>query len=247
MFAAAALAVAGPPSGGVLPAEQAAYDAMIIEQAKIADARFNGSRCDAAQVEVVSIRPWKITSRPDMIVWREKVRVAGCGRTSVENLNIGRFEGTPPWRMTSGLPGDSLAEVDLQEWTYKAAVDEVFQDLGAGCEVRLADVYIAGRPGDVAVAPPGAAAPTTSKGHPGIVLPDALRPHLEGLDLTGAWMEVWPFQVCGKDRTLGVTFLPRKDGRGSFPLFMPIWTEVAAHGPSALPAPASALPSAAVP
>ncbi|MFT4252828.1 MAG: hypothetical protein QM608_10110 [Caulobacter sp.] len=237
MFVAAALAVAGPPPGGVLPAEQAAYDAMIAEQAKIADARFNGSRCDDAQVEVVAVRPWKITDHPDMIVWRVKARITGCGRTAVENLSIGRFEGAPPWRMAGGLPGNSLVEMDMQEDLYRAAVAEVRKGLDAGCETRLADVYVAAKPGDLSVALPGARRPEPSKGRPGIVLPESLLPYVDALDLKGAWVEVWPFQVCGRDRTLGVTLLPEKNRRGALPMFMPIWIEVEAHGPRARPPP----------
>lgn len=235
VFAAAALAVAAPPTGGVFPAEQAAYDAMVADQARSAEARFSGSRCGDARVEVVEVKPAALADNPDMLVWRTKVRVDGCGRSSVQNLNVGRFTGAPPWLMTSGLPGDSLAETGLQEGVYKAAVAEVRRGFVAGCDIRLADAYIAAKPGDLIVALPGVEPPPVSKGRPQVSLPDTLLPHVANLDLASAWVEVWPFQVCGKDRTLGVAFLPRKDGRGGVPMFMPIWSEIEAHGQSARP------------
>ena len=52
-------------------------------------------------------------------------------------------------------------------------------------------------------------------------------------------MEVWPFKVCDTDRTLGVLFIPKKDGSSSLFLFLPIWQQVEAHGPGAVPAPVS--------
>lgn len=236
VIAAAVLAAASPPPGGVLPAEQSTYDVMLTEQAQTADAMFNGSRCHDAKVNVVALTPWKITDHPDLIVWREKVRVTGCGRTSVENVNVGRFGGSPPWRITSGLPGDSLADMNLQQSTYPAAVAQARQGLDASCEVQLRDVYIAARSGEVDVRQPGANASKSRKGQPQIVLPDNIEPYLDTLDLSSAWMEVWPFQVCDRDRTLGVVFLPRKDRAASLSLFLPIWPQIEAHGPGARPA-----------
>lgn len=88
--------VAALPSGGVEPQEKAAYDALLAAQALAADKTFFGAACDGAKVEVVSIMPWKIAAHPELVVWREKVRVTGCGHSSVENVNVGRVGGTPP-------------------------------------------------------------------------------------------------------------------------------------------------------
>lgn len=240
VLAALVLATATLPAGGVLPDEQAAYDAMLAQQVRAADAMFGGSPCEDAKVEVVAVMPGKIADHPDLIVWREKVRVEGCGRTSVENVNVGRLGGSPPWRMTTGLPGDSFAEMTLQESTLPAAAAQARQGLDAGCRVQLADVYVAARSGEVDVLPPGGAGTGPSEGRPQITLPENAKPYLNELDLASAWMEVWPFRVCDKDRTLGVVFLPRKDRTASLFLFLPIWQQIEAHGPGARPAPAPA-------
>jgi hypothetical protein len=58
------------------------------------------------------------------------------------------------------------------------------------------------------------------------------------LDLTKAWAEVWPFTLCGQDRTSLVVFMPLRQGGQSFYLFLPVWEQILAHGPGARPTPA---------
>jgi len=58
---------------------------------------------------------------------------------------------------------------------------------------------------------------------------------LDKLSLSEAWMEVWPFNICGHDRTLAVVFIPLKDHTSSLYLFLPVWQQVEAHGPGARP------------
>src|SRR5580698_123401 len=154
VVAATVLAVM-PPAGGVEVSEQAAYDQMLAAQARGADKMYAGSACGTSKVEVVSITPWKITDHPDLVVWRERVRVTGCGRSSIENVNVGRLGGSPPWKMVSGVPGESLAEMNLQSSAYPAAVENARQGFAADCRVSLADAYIAALPGDADVELPG--------------------------------------------------------------------------------------------
>jgi hypothetical protein len=234
LFLAAALAVS-PPRGGVLPDEAAAYDAMLAGRPRTANDLFLGS-CPDAKVEAVSIRPWKIVDQPDLIVWREKVRVTGCGHTAIENVNIGRVGGSPPWRMTTGLPGESLADMDLQGSTFPAATAEVRASLAECPTASLNDVYVAALPGGVDISPPGSPTPRTRGGRPAVTLPDTAAPMLDKLALSDAWMEVWPFSLCGRDRTLGVVFIPLKDRSASVHLFLPIWPQIEADGPGARPA-----------
>ena len=85
-----------PPPGGVLPGESGAYDAMVAAKARAADQSFSGAACDNTTVEVVSITPRTIADQPQLIEWRERVRVTGCGRSAIENLNVGRLAGEPP-------------------------------------------------------------------------------------------------------------------------------------------------------
>jgi hypothetical protein len=235
----AAALVAGPPRGGVLAGEEAAYQAMLAARARAANNAFMNAACDDAKVETIAIQPWRIVDRPDLIVWRARVSVTGCGHSAVENVNIGRLDGSPPWRMTTGLPGTTLADMNLQEHTLPAAVAQARAGLPADCQpVSLNDVYLAARPGDVDLSAPGAPRPKPRVGHPGIALPDAAGP-ADKLALSEAWMEVWPFNVCGHDRTLGVVFIPLKNHTESLHVFLPIWQQIEAHGPGAGPAPVS--------
>jgi hypothetical protein len=232
----AAALVASLPQGGVLPGEQVDYDAMLAGQARGAFRTFVGSSCDDAKVDVVSIKPWKILDHPSLIVWREKVRVTGCGHSSIENVNVGRVGGTPPWKMTSGLPGESLADMNLQSSTFPAAEAQAKASLPADCQAEsLADVYVAARPGGVNIVLPGAPSQVPDDGRPTVTIQGTTMP-LDKLQLSGAWMEVWPFTACGHDRTLGIVFIPYKDGRASQYVFLPVWQQIEAHGPGARPA-----------
>jgi hypothetical protein len=235
IIAAAAIVTALPP-GGVLANEQPAFQEMLAKQARAADAAFAGSSCEDANVEPISIMPWKIDEHPDLVVWREKVRVTGCGRTAIENINVGRLGGSLPWRMTNGLPGDTLAEMPLQQNTLPAAIAKAREGLDATCKSQLADVYIAARPGQMDVVAPGATPSLREAWRPRIDLPDNLNPLLALLDLPNAWMEVWPFTVCGRDRTTGVVFIPKKDRTASLYLVLPVWHQIEAHGAGARPA-----------
>jgi len=239
MFAGLLLATTlatAPPHGGVLPGEEAAYEAMLTARARAANDAFMNAACDDAKVETIAIQPWRIIDRPELIVWRARVSVTGCGHSAVENVNIGRLDGSPPWRMTTGLPGTTLADMNLQGSTLPAAAAQARAGLPADCQpVSLNDVYLAARPGDVDLSAPGAPPPKPRVGHPGITLPDTTGP-MDKLALSEAWMEVWPFNVCGHDRTLGVVFIPLKDHSESLSVFLPIWQQIEAHGSGARPA-----------
>jgi hypothetical protein len=211
---------------------------MLTARAIAADKAFNMSTCADVRVEGVSTTPSNIRHRPQLIVWRERMRVTGCGHSSILNLYVGRVGGQPPWRMTAGLPGETLAETTLQSSAFPAAVAQARANLPPDCQgsVILNDVYVAARPGGVDVFPP-AAVRTHRKGRPSITLPQTATPIFDQLDLSAAWMEIWPFEACGHDRTLAVVFIPRRDQTTSFYLFLPIWRQLAAHGPGGRPAP----------
>jgi hypothetical protein len=105
---------ASPPRGGVLAGETAQYEALVAAQVRAADKAFTESDCPGSKLEVVSSIPAKAADHPEVIIWREKVRVTGCGHSSIENINIGRVGGDPPWRMKTGLPGETYADMNLQ-------------------------------------------------------------------------------------------------------------------------------------
>jgi len=227
---------AAPPQGGVLPGEVAAYDHLLAAQARAADKAFTGSVCDEAQVEVISITPTQVSDRPGLIAWHEKVRVTGCGHSAIENANVGRFGGDPPWQIATGLPGVSIADMTLQRSTLAPAVAQAKIGLSADCQtVSLRDVYLAAKQGDVELYAPGVPPTHVGAGHPAVELPAAALHMVDQLSVADAWMEVWPFEVCGHDRTLGVVFIPLKDHQSTMHIFLPIWQQIEAHGQRAGP------------
>ena len=236
--AASASAPLSPPAGGVQPREQAAYDAQIAKEARAAADLFSGSPCKDATVTVLRITPVKIAEKPDLIAWREKVKVEGCGAASVQNLNVGRVGGASPWKISHGLPGDSLAEINLQETTLPDAIIQARDGLPNSCTtVKIGDLYVAALPGNVDLLQPGAPEPDQVAGHATLTLPEEILPDVDKLDLSAAWMEVWPLKPCDLDRIMGVVFVPTKDHARSAYLFIPIWQQVHDKGSDALPTP----------
>lgn len=232
-----AAAASAPPPEGVRPDEKAAYGVLLRKEALAADAEFNGA-CADAKTEHVSTLPWKLADQPATPVWREKVRVTGCGRTAIENINVARLGGASTWRLVHGLPGDTLL-VDLQPQrvALNAALEAAQPGLPAGCSgFALADIYIGARPGKLTFLKPGEG----SDGRHGVVvsLPPDLEAHRADYDLARAWAEVWPMKVCGKDRTTMVVLLPGAGKAGGRYILMPIWQQIEAHGEGARPKPA---------
>ena len=236
---AAAVAAIAPPAGGVQPSEQAAYDAMVAKEARDAADLFRGGPCKDATVSVTRITPVKLSDNPNMPAWREKVRVEGCGAASTQSLNIGRVGGKTIWKMSHGLPGDSLADTNLQESVLPAFVAQTREGVASSCTTtKVSDIYLAARPGEVEVEAPGAPPATAGKARISIALPgDLPAADAAKLDLTSAWMEVWPLKACDQDRTMGIVFIPTKDGGQAAYLFIAVWQQVLANGPGAMPAP----------
>ena len=236
---AAAVAAIAPPQGGVQPNEQAAYDAMVAKEALSAADLFRGGPCKDATASVARITPVELSDNPNMVAWREKVKVEGCGAASMQNLNIGRVGGKTTWKMSHGLPGDSLADTNLQESVLPAFVAQTREAVSKSCSTtKVSDIYLAARPGEVEVEAPGAPPATASKVRIAIALPgDLSAADTARLDLTSAWMEVWPLKACDQDRTMGIVFIPTKDGGQAAYLFISVWQQVLANGPGAMPGP----------
>ncbi|MBV9994871.1 MAG: hypothetical protein JO127_06630 [Caulobacteraceae bacterium] len=236
----AAAAVAAPPTDAVRPEERPAYEAMLAVKAREAERTYSGSACESAKVRRLGAQlVVSVADHPELMLWRERVKVSGCGRSSIQNINVGRTGGSPPWRMAAGLPGDSLADMTLQQNAYPAAITEARASVPSGCRHQaLTDVYIAARPGGVDVSLPDAPAAAANGARPFVKLPDSAKELAPKLDLAQAWMEVWPFQFCGRDRTLEVVFVPIRDQSTSLYLFLPVWRQIEAQGPRARPVPA---------
>lgn len=235
----AAAVAASPLQGGVLPGETNRYDAMVAAEARAADRRFSGEACPDATVEMVSTAEAKLIDNPRLVAWRQRVRVTGCGHSSVENISVARSGDEPPWRMAAGLPGETYTDTILQGTVYPAAFAQAKIGVADDCKTEtLGDIYVAARPGNLDVAAPGAAPVTASRDRPMVSLPATLEPLRDKLALGAAWLEVWPFAACGHDRTLGVVFIPLKDQSKSLYLFIPIWRQVDANGAVQRPSPA---------
>lgn len=142
------------PQGGVLAGEQASFDTALAAKARLADQTYRGW-CADTHVQVVLVTPWKYADRPDMVAWLEKVRVTGCGHSSIENINVGRMGGAIPWLMTFGLPGESSADMPLQRSTVRAALVEARADFRGCQDETLDDVYVTARAGGIDISPPG--------------------------------------------------------------------------------------------
>jgi hypothetical protein len=232
---AAALSVATPP-GGVQADEAAAFEAMVRTHVLAADETFSGSSCADTKLEPVAVTPVKIGGQPEIVAWRQKVRATGCGRSVVHNLNIARVGASPPWRMTTGLPGDTLTDMQLQGSSVPSALAAAKVDLPPSCQsTKMREVYIGARPGGLDIFAPGEAIESGNEHRPKISLPDAAASMVGDMEFAKAWMEVWPFELCGQDRTLAVVFIPLRDQRRTYFLFTPIWRLVQTEGPGAMP------------
>jgi hypothetical protein len=224
MIVAALLAagfIARPP-GLVAPGEGQAFQEMLKYSAASAAARFSGAGCPRAAVVEVRSEPVRIQSSPSAPAAREKVEISGCGRTIVENLNVVRTGGAPPWRMLARLPGESLAEYDLQQNTWPAAVRQAQAGLPETCAATIGAVSIGANPGHVRVADSGAPAHRQADKLT-VALTSDLQAIRSSLAIDRAWLEVWPLRLCGHDRKSGVLFIPTRDGRTTRLLFFPLW------------------------
>jgi hypothetical protein len=234
---AAAASLVAPPTNAVHADELATYETLLTKQALDADTNFGGSPCSNALVEHVSTDAVKIEDHPDLPVLLERLKVTGCGRTSVQNIHVGRFGGSPPWQMVEALPGESLADMNLQGSTFPAAVAQARVELPANCKgQQLADIYVGAWPGHVNAVPPGSQVPVASPGSIGVQLPASFEAQRNNLNLSAAWMEVWPIKLCGKNRTTGIVFIPLRDQVASLYMFLPIWRQMRDHGDGAKPA-----------
>jgi len=237
-----AVALSAPPAGLVAASERSAFEAVVRTAALEADAKYGGAQiCAEASVEPLSVELIKIPGHPDIKAARVRVRVNGCGRSSVENVNAIRLTGTPPWRMLAGAPGESLADVGLQQNLWPIVLAAAGAQAPKGCQShQLDDVYVAARPGQVTLPGPGESEPAVRVGKINIRLAPQAEAERAKLDVARAWVEVWPLKMCGLDRTQAILIVPLRDKGEVFHLEIPMWKMVERYGPTAIfpPAPA---------
>ncbi|THD80969.1 MAG: hypothetical protein E7812_06070 [Phenylobacterium sp.] len=236
----AALALAGTLTGATVhPNEVGAYEAQLTKQASETAENFAGAPCADVTIKRLSSQAVKINDHPEVPALREKLAVAGCGHSLTVNVNVGRMAGAPPWLMVAGLPGETLADMTLQQSAWPAAVTQARVELPEGCTgQRVDDVYVAARPGHVDAPAPSAPAGHHGAGWFNLRLPETVESQRQSLDLSKAWVEIWPIELCGQDRTTGVVFIPLRGRPASAYIFLPIWRQIAEHGLGARPAPA---------
>ncbi|HXQ11649.1 MAG TPA: hypothetical protein VN805_11705 [Caulobacteraceae bacterium] len=220
-----AVAIAAPPAKVVHPEERPAFEALIRMTALGSEAQYGGvAICAEAKVEPVSLELVDIAGRPDIAAVRARVRVTGCGRSSVQNVNAVRVAGAPPWRMAAAVPGDSLADPGLQQNLWPILLAEAGADVPKTCQTHeLDDVYVAARPGQVALPPPGDAAAAPQAGRINVRLAPQQESERAKLDVSKAWIEVWPLKMCGLDRTVAIVLIPLRDKAAIFHLEIPMW------------------------
>jgi len=235
-----AVAIAAPPAKVVHPAERAAFEALLRTTALDADAKYGGVPiCAEAKVEPVSVQLVNVDGHPDIAAVRARVRVTGCGRSTLQNVDAIRLAGSPPWRMAAAVPGDSLADPGLQQNLWPILLAEAGADLPKGCQTHaLDDVYVAARPGQVALPAPGEAIP--QPGHINVRLAPQQEAERDKLDVAKAWIEVWPLKMCGLDRTVAIVLIPLRDKAAVFHLEIPMWKIVQERGRTAALPPAPA-------
>jgi hypothetical protein len=220
-----AVAVAAPPAKVVHPEERSAFEALIRTTALDAETQYGGAPiCPQAKVEPVSLELINVAARPEIAAIRARVRVTGCGRTSLQNVNAVRVAGSPPWRMAAAVPGDSLADPGLQQNLWPILLAEAGADVPKSCQTHeLDDVYVAARPGQVALPAPGEAAAAAQAGRFNVRLAPQQEAERDKLDVSKAWIEVWPLKMCGLDRTVAIVLIPLRDKAAVFHLEIPMW------------------------
>jgi hypothetical protein len=220
-----AVAIAAPPAKVVRPAERPAFEALVRTTALDAEAEYGGvAICPEAKVEPVSLQLVNVAGRPEIEAVRARVRVTGCGRNSIQNVDAVRVSGSPPWRMAAAVPGDSLADPGLQQNLWPILLAEAGADVPKSCQTHeLDDVYVAARPGQVALPAPGDAPAEQQAGRINVRLAPQQEAERDKLDVSKAWIEVWPLKMCGRDRTVAIVLIPLRDKGAIFHLEIPMW------------------------
>jgi hypothetical protein len=216
----------------VIPAaDQGAYKAWLVDQALEAETSFSlKPACADATVrdvatQVVTIRNPPAGERSQALA--ESVSVEGCGRKLRVNLNVLLPLLGQAWTGRTGLPGESLATLGLQQNASAQVSSVVDTRRLTGCEaVAVGDAAVVARPGNVHFAPAGTPLP---KGAPGTFYMTLSDPAQQArVAEAQAWVEKWTRDACGVDASVTLLFAPLKDGSATAILVSPAWAETVA-------------------
>ncbi|HWW25290.1 MAG TPA: hypothetical protein VNZ85_05260 [Caulobacter sp.] len=171
---------------------QAAYSALLAQRALAADA-VNYPACPNASVTSVAGLDLGEASFPSSIATKlgvtpllqERVRIDGCGRSTIQNLTVLRGP-DQKLMMIAGLPGRGRAALILTRDALPTALMIANTDKPCG-DKQLAPELA--KWGEVIITSP--------------------------TDTQGVWTELWPLRLCGQDRSVSVTFTPTPDIGGT--------------------------------
>ena len=231
LAAALALQLAPRPADLVHASEEAAYAEFLRRQAIGAANRWTGERCESATIADVSTISM---STPELPVARERLRLEGCGKISIQNLDVARFEGDPRWKIRDGVPGETRIPLEGQEALFEGLFSRAGEGLVDGCEpVLVDDTFVVANPGNIDFGAAATRTGPTEEPRFGMDMgPDF---NADGrFDQTSAWVEVWRLRMCGEDRSTIVVFLPTNDGRLNL-RYIPVWEGIRAQGEAYLP------------
>ena len=216
-----ALLLGGSPvaaSGLVQSGEAARYEAAVTAEARAAFGRYGGAPCPEARVALAPAKPVRIAGRADIRAAVQPTRVTGCGRVSLQPVNVLRGGGDPPWRLASTLPGVSLADPVVQQKALLSVAARARETTGAPCaSPTVGDIRIASLPGALWLKSRREPTPRPRARNLVILpMPAAVAARRRSLNLSQAWMELWPLGWCGAVRATAVAFIPRRDGAAPF-------------------------------
>lgn len=183
---------------------------------------FAGVDCSTAVVSALEAQPMMVSDVPGtsgpVQGLRERVRVEGCGQSSIQNLIVVRPDPDRSWSFTFAVPGESILQWIQQDYVLRQLTATV-QKSKPGCEsVRLTDTYVVANPGYVIFGPalpPREGEPTFGVSLPGTTVAD------NKIDPKLAWAELWIFDACGAEHGVGVAMMPTYD-RNFIPLPVPM-------------------------
>jgi len=216
--------LATPPTDVVRTGERAAYEGLLKDKVGQAYANFTGAPCPMLSYQRVYAAPVKVGGNPNTLALREKIKAQGCGRLLTLNFNTIRNDNSPTWFIGVRLPGESDAELSLQESAWPAVLKQARAELKLGCEgQRVDDVYLVARSGHVHILERGQVLKRISPGSITLILTPELETQRDRLNFGSAWAETWPIELCGQDRTTTVVFIPMKGRDASIFLLLPTW------------------------
>jgi hypothetical protein len=208
------LALSGLPADIVDSGEELAFHEQLEATARRADREFSGSDCPRSRVKLLWLTPVRVGDSPNGKGVAARLSVTGCGRSSFQNVNASR-SGAGEWNMAFQAPGESLADTVRQRGAMAQVMKSARAELPPGCRgVRIGDIYVSARPGQVDLLPSGVTSWRPTDGRSVVGLPSEYERYRPRVDADQAWIEVWPVELCGKDRATTVIFLPlRADER----------------------------------